>query len=491
MLKKLRTLIEKFNRNGVRYCHWKSNLALAKALEGQTDVDLLIHRQDANLFNTILSQLGFRTAVNRDPFAFPSVVHSFALDEDSGAFVHVHAYFRVITGESLSKNYHLPIEEMLLHQTRELDSLRLPTKNAELVIFTLRILLKHTSLVELVMLARDWNEVKEEAQWLLENNILDETLRLVHKWLPALDVNLFSECLAALQSSAPLWRRILLGHRLRSQLRCYTRHSALRVWLDGMWKFIFMFCRRLTRSPKGLALQSGGAVIAFVGPEATGKSTLLAETNKWLGEYFALEQVHAGKPKSTLVTIIPNLFLPLLRRLLPTSRSVHVETHYPSQEQAVGSKKSYPLVFALRSALLGWDRRTLLTHAFRLAANGTIVLCDRYPSLRGGAPDSPQLSHLPIAEDGLSLRRPLARLEKRFCDQIPPPDLIISLTVPVEVAVLRNKTRGKYEPEDFVRLRHAQSTNLDFGNTQVYKINTDQPLNKVVLELKNWIWNAL
>ena len=80
-------------------------MALEESLLGQTDIDLLIHRKDANLFRTILSHLRFRPATT-DGEAFPSVEHYFALDEESGVLVHVHAYFRVITGESLSKNYY-------------------------------------------------------------------------------------------------------------------------------------------------------------------------------------------------------------------------------------------------------------------------------------------------------------------------------------------------------------------------------------------------
>ena len=79
-----------------------------------------------------------------DGESFPSLEHYFALDEESGLLAHVHAYYRVITGESLSKNYRFPVEEMLLQNTRAEDSVRVPTKSAELVVFTLRMMLKHT-----------------------------------------------------------------------------------------------------------------------------------------------------------------------------------------------------------------------------------------------------------------------------------------------------------------------------------------------------------
>jgi thymidylate kinase len=419
------------------------------------------------------------------------VEHYYALDEESGVLVHVHAYFRVITGESLTKNYRLPIEEMLFQNTREVDSVRVPTKSAELLVFTLRMMLKHTSAMELVLLARYWKKVQQEVEWLLESDSTDETLSFVKCWLPLLDTDLFSDCITALKSRAPLFRRIRLSHQLRSQLSPYARHSSIRAWLSGAQKFTTMLFRRLTRSHKGMLLQAGGAVIAFVGSEATGKSTLLAEMSDWLGEHFAVKEIHAGKPKSTLLSLVPNLVVPALRAMLPTYRSTHVETQYVSQEPSKKSQQDYPLIFGIRSVLLAYDRRSLLTRAFSQAANGTIVLCDRYPSSVSGALDSPQLSHLPVSPNRYSVRRWLASVEARLYREIPPADLVIYLSAPLEVTVSRNAARGKKEPEEYVRRRHARSSNLDFGKTPIYKINTDQPFEQIVLEVKRAIWTAL
>ena len=155
MILKIRKLIEELNQSGVRYCHWKSNFALAETVAGQTDVDLLVDRKEAAAFKKFLAQLDFRPAEYTYRERFPSTEHYYALDETTGILVHVHVYFQVITGGSLSKNYRLPLEEMLLQNTRELDSLRIPTGGAELVIFTLRMMLKHISLIELLLLARE------------------------------------------------------------------------------------------------------------------------------------------------------------------------------------------------------------------------------------------------------------------------------------------------------------------------------------------------
>jgi thymidylate kinase len=352
-------------------------------------------------------------------------------------------------------------------------------------------MLKHTSLVELAMLARDWKGMQREIEWLLEAKPTDETLKLVENWLPTVDTRLFSECINALEMPASLSRRILLGLQLRSRLSIYARNSRIRAWLSGIQKFSLMAYGRLTRSKRGMILQSGGAVIAFVGPEATGKSTLLRESRHWLGEHFVIDQIHAGKPKSTPLTMLPNIFLPLLRSALPRYRPSKLLTSSASTEQSWKSSDVYPLISAIRSVFLAYDRRTLLSRAFARAANGNIVLCDRYPSMSRGAPDGPQLQEFVIDGKRYPIQSWLARTEKRLYQEIPSPDMVISLYVPLKVALMRNKNRGKEEPEDYVRYRHSVDSNLEYGIAPVYKINTDQPLDTTVLEVKKNIWRNL
>ena len=37
-------LVQALDSAGVRYCHWKSNVALARAARGDSDLDLLVDR---------------------------------------------------------------------------------------------------------------------------------------------------------------------------------------------------------------------------------------------------------------------------------------------------------------------------------------------------------------------------------------------------------------------------------------------------------------
>jgi len=162
-----------------------------------------------------------------------------------------------------------------------------------------------------------------------------------------------------------------------------------------------------------------------------------------------------------------------------------VETRVRGPE---GPRRTFPLMFGVRSVMLAYERRALLTRAFARSADGTIVLSDRYPSSRSGAPDSPQLGHLP-ARDGR--RRWLTALEARLYEDIPSPDLVVHLTAPLDVTLARNAARDKTEPEDYVRFRHSLSSNLEFDGVPVHRISTDRPLEDVVREVKEAIWATL
>lgn len=492
MLSTLSLLFERLDARNVRYCHWKSNWVLAETLAAETDIDLLVKREDAQVFRSIIEGLGFRPAIEAGVPPFPSVEHHLALDEAEGAIVHVHAYYRVISGESLTKNYRLPLEEMLLANVTRAGPVNVPQKGAELVIFVLRMSLKHATLAELALLLRGWDDVRLEASWLATDEARDEARELLAAWLPSFDADLFDQALASLLGPAALWRRVVLGRRVRRELRQFARRGRLRAWAAGVHAFTGRAIYRARGTRKGLTLGEGGAVIAFVGAEATGKSTVLAEMERWLGRYLTIQRVHAGKPPSTPLTFLPNLLLPLLRSMLPHQRSTRVAERRHSAEapSSASSNGDFPLLFGLRSVLLAHDRKVLLTRAFASAVNGSIVLCDRYPSAGSGAPDGAQLGSPGASHQG-RLRRWLARRESRLYRMIVPPDLAIYLSAPLETTLERNRNREKVEPEEYVRLRHERSSNLRFEGVPVRRVATDRPLDEVLAEIRRVVWEAL
>src|SRR5947199_237663 len=358
----LRPVFDALDGAGVRYCHWKSNRNLASALRGDTDLDLLVHRGDAACFRSIVERAGFRPARNS---GYPSIANYYGLDDASGKLVDLHIYYRTITGATI-KNYHLPVESMLLEGARRTEhGVYRPARSAELVLFVIRKTLDYAVLSE-ALRPRQWKRNAEELGWLSEGVGEEEVAALLREHLPTIDFAFFQQLRDSIRSDTSRVRRFLLGRALASRLRPHLRY----------------------RAPLAMVLRTRHLC-----------------TRVW----------HA------------------LRR------------------------GRLPILHALRAVMLGYERKRLLVRAHRRAAGGTIVIADRYPTRQPGVPEGPSLHFL--LEDARLLYRWLARVEERLYRSIPPPDLILSLNVPLEVAIQRNLTRAKPggpEPTGYRRRRDPQ-----------------------------------
>src|SRR5687767_2140206 len=105
--KAIRNLFNSLEQKGIRHCHWKSNIRLEATLAAAEDIDLLVDQRDAGLFYAVLLENGFKLTQSRSGGGHPGVFHALGLDEASAELVHVHAYFQIVSGDSLVKNYRM------------------------------------------------------------------------------------------------------------------------------------------------------------------------------------------------------------------------------------------------------------------------------------------------------------------------------------------------------------------------------------------------
>jgi thymidylate kinase len=358
--------------------------------------------------------------------------------------------------------------------------------------------IKYGSLLDLVSLRRKSKSLKTEARWLQAGDTLPEALSLLRKYCPVIDEQLFLQCVETLNGDTPLIRRMILAQQVRRRLKVYAQRSFFQRLLAYIQLLLVEVRRHLGTKQKNKVLQAGGAVIAFVGADATGKSTLVTETGRWLGTTFAVRTVHAGKPPSTWLTAPLNLLLPLMRIRLSSWRTNHLEGHIASAHASSSPDKNKglaSLVYALRSVTIAWERRQLLVRARRAAAGGEIIICDRYPSDIIGVMDSPRLSQQPVQRGvAPAIFNWLARLEQRLYKQIPPPDIVLRLNVSIETALQRNRERFKpgKEADAYITSRHSQTREWHKAGTKdVYDIDTEQSLAETILCVKKAIWESL
>ena len=497
MLELVKLLADTLNNRGVAYCHWKSNFSLEKALSGETDLDLLVDRRSLPQCIVILRELDFRPATVKWGPELPSgVYHYYGFDRQADQHVHVHLFSRIITGESFIKSHQLPIEEMLLGNTRKIQGIPVPSKAAELVLFILRTFIKYGSFLDLIYLVRNRGNIEKELRWLQETNDLSEPLQLLKQYCPVIDETLFVKCLDSLSPDGSVVKRSMLARRVRRRLRMYARYSTMRRSLSYVHLLWGQGWRRILGNRKNKLLRSGGAMIAFIGPEATGKSTLAAECERWLGGVFAVRHVHAGNPPPSCLTQPVRWFLPLMRKSLPRLRSTRIDGRNFSASTNPSESKTpslVDLVYALRAVTLAWDRRKLLVKTRRAATKGEIVICDRYPSEVVGAMDSRRLHESP-AKRGLvaSIYNLLVRLEARLYQQIPPPDIVLRLKVSIETAKRRNRERIEADKESYLEARHRHDGGWRMAGVKcLCDIDTEDCMAETFLSVKKIIWDAL
>lgn len=482
----VRSMLIELEKRGLRYCHWKSNMRLEDALSGRDDIDLLVDRRDALGFQSVLSELGFKLAVSLAGIGHPGVFHAFALDPHEARLLHIHAYSQIVSGDSLVKTYRLPIERELLENTRQMQGVRVPQVEAELVLFAIRIALKHSSLAEIAMVNRHYAGVIDELAWLRQQCDVDDAAALCSHWFPSIDPRLFHALLDAIQTDRSVMRRIWLGRKVATALHGLRRIGRMSAAVDGVKRIGALASARLSRR-RDLALATGGAIIALVGPKAVGKSTLGSELQKRLGEHLDVQLIHVGKPPATGATYMFHLAIPWARRLFPKERPGEYEK--PERREA----QNPSLIYVLRMAILAYDRRRLLRKALRAATAGTIVICDRYPSLTPGDIDSMQFAVAQQEMAGSSLKRGLMRLEERLCRDLPPAGLVVRLLAPLATSLRRDFERRKEggPNADAVERRRNLEMNGEYGKTPVVHIDTDKPVDTAIREVIRAIWDNL
>lgn len=483
MLEHIKKLIQTLDAESVDYCHWKSNWALTRALEGYDDLDLLVRKEHFTKFEKVVLEMGFkRTRPPASSFQ-PSIEHFFGHDEKSGKLVHLHVYYELISGEHLFKNYRLPFENLIFDHLIQDQEMPVPERQLELEIFLIRIFLKMGTLMEQLLFWKEKKTIRKELIFLSSQPDAVESRSLIFGEVPGLDRDFFKVCIRALEEEGAL-RWFVLGRQMRKLIKKYRLFAPSRVALAKYAELCRQVRARLG-SRKRKILSQRGTLVAITGPDATGKSTLSSQTYDWLKGSFTVRRIHVGKPPPGFLNLLPTFSLPFFRRIFSKSRTSVLN-------KSNGSQNKVGLLQAIRLVLLARDRKRLLSKASRWTSNGAIVICDRYPSLTFGAMDSPRIFNNNQSVKSFFIRK-LALIEQNLYKTMPKADVLFQLSVDVEVAIQRNRDRIKAgnESEEYIRMRHEENAELDYPCHRSYLIHTNRGQTETLHEVKSILWQNL
>jgi thymidylate kinase len=485
-------LCEALDAERVSYCHWKSNEAIARSATGENDLDLLVSRSDAERFEAILRRLGFKDVRQPRWKQLPGIYHSYGLDPETGAFVHIHAHYQLVVGDDMTKNIHLPVEAAYLASASPDRTFRLPAPEFELAVFLIRMTVKHCTWDAFVTFQGSLSaSERRELDDLLARVDIARVWTLADAHFPFISRGLWERCLRAAQPGASRWFQFGTARRLQRALSGWSRRPpAVDTWVR-MWRRARTVVRRkvLRRGPVRNGLASGGVLIAVVGGDGAGKSTVVHALSRWFSsEHIDTHTVHLGKPPWSPLTAIVKSALKLVAAAKRSSTS-SAKALRSSLDASDGGRMS------LRDrARLGWevltarDRYRTYRRARRLASNGSIVLCDRYPLPQVSLMDGAVTARMKDPSRWGRWARSLAALERRYYDRIAGPDILIVLRLDPDTAVERK--RG-VEPESTVRPRSEEIWRMDWRGTPAVVVDAASSKERVVSEIRSVIWSRL
>jgi thymidylate kinase len=488
-LELVRRLSDALEDEGVRYCHWKSTAALDRALRGESDLDLLVARPDADRFERVLRGLGFKEARAPARAEAAGTFHAYGLDAPSGALVHVHGHYRLVVGDDATKVHRLPLEEAYLAAARPGPLLRVPAPEFELVALVLRMVLKHATW-DAILCGKGGLSAGEagELAYLSARADPERARRAIREHLPAVGEELWERCRRCLEPGASVVLRAGTAWRLERALAAHARRppgldAPLRVW-----RRVGMALRRRLKARRGprARLVRGGAWIAIVGADGAGKTTTAEALYRWLSPHLDVRLVHLGKPPRSKVSgVLERAWRAGVRR----GRAGAAPGGGPSPGLVDGDRIGpRSLAKLVRKVLVSRDRYLAYLRASRFASRGGIVISDRFPLPRVRSMDRPATAVLPLLRERSRVVRALARLEERYYRAIGLPDVLVVLRVDPDEAVAR---RRGLEPEDEVRRRAREVWELDWRGLPAVVVDPSGPPEQVLAEVRGAIWERL
>jgi hypothetical protein len=483
------TVLDAFRRERISCCYWKSSGRVEAVFAGDGDLDLLVAQRDQHRAQAVLLGCGCKHFPSVALREHPAIESYLGYDEPSGRLIHFHLYFRLIVGEPLHKNYRIPWENELLshaipHPTLPIKILDPAT---EAVLLAVRVCLELGRLDPIMLrdrrakLAGFALDRKRLAAMLDRGQIANRAIELLGQRVGTMLADAFC-CEEVFVRGGGPWRAI------RRQLAPFRTYNAFEARLRAFARAVQWSAGGLNKSvvhlprPWNRRAPGGGQVIALIGIDGCGKTSVNSQVRAWLEREVDVMPLYfgTGGGRPSLLLRPFKLMLPLATRLLKTRPKG--SSHGNVSKDAPGSL--YSVLLMIWATVVAWEKRGKLLAAHRGARRGLVVITDRYPQNQiRSFNDGPLLTRLAWTPGWL--RRREARVYT-LAERLPP-DLVIKLIVTPQTAARREPAMDL----EVVRERIAVVPQLRFSGARVISVDAEQPLADVIAAVKREIWRSL
>lgn len=495
-------LIKELNENQVRYCHWKSNEHLVKGLKGKTDLDILVDRRHKDTFLKIMGKLKIKKLISPSHLIFSGVEDWLGFCSETGVLLHLHVHYELITGRKYVKEFTFPWTQYVLETVSrdEVSGMYITNPNVEKIILLLRIASKvkyktllKSFITKILPYSRD---IQSEIDFLHKKTseigiqiALDNMFDDDSKLMTLLKELLFKQTLNVQEV-------FQLKKMIKSEMSYYKKYNFIEIvyrYFIGWWNTYFgklmeLLGFNIERKKK---FESGGILIAFIGSDGAGKSTMIDRINKWLQWKINPKKFYFGSGDNTRSIILKIVQKFLKINALKTKNGK--EENRKDLENTGKVKFRFLLKMLLKAKLflyIAKEKNRNLRKASKLKLAGNVVIADRYPQIQFlGQNDSPYIrSRILKCYNHKYFEKLASKEESIYKDMLKyHPDVVIKLIVNPEVAIKR-KPEHSYEQ---IKKKTSIVLSLNFQGSNQYEVDANKPIEEVDLKIKEIIWENL
>jgi thymidylate kinase len=503
----IKNLLDAFHVSGINYCHWKSNEHLDASMTADTDLDILFDEKQKERLLLLLDKLGFKKFNSIRQKQYKDIEDYIGLDFPSGKIVHLHTHFRLTMGEAYLKGYQLNLEDKILSRRvfDETFGIYRTDPAFEMILLYFREALKIRN--------RDIAKMYLKNKVNYTGNILKE-----YKWLKQYcsDQEMEGILKSIFVNYQPIYqlvtgefnrRQLLkLSVLLKKEFKRFRLFSPLQAlllrWFREISITVFKKSSKLLNRPivSQRINPRGGLVIAVIGADGSGKSTVIANLQSTFRKKLDVYRIYLGKGKADVASWPRKLLLMFKKKLNKTEITKQSEAPKPIETAKQNNKppstipvkeKGFKanLFKCIEALIVAREKRKKLKQMHAAKRKGMLVICDRFPQNQiMGYNDGPVLHSLSTSKN--LLFRIMAKMEARVYAYAEknPPDIVFKLVADAKIIEIRKPSKATLQ---MLEAKIEGIKQLKFSEvSRVVTVDATQPLDKVLFTIKKEIWEA-
>lgn len=488
-------LLDEFQMQGIRYCHWKGNDHIGDSLVGDSDLDILFDEKQKNQLELLLHGLGFKEFNAAWQKRYKDVSDFIGLDIPSGRIIHLHAYFKLTVGKLFLKPYQLNLEERVLNSRIYNEKFAIycsdPAMELLLLYFSEALSLRHRDIARIYLFNRIQYKGKTLQKYLwLKQKTTDIQIEGILKDF-FINYRPISELVSGefnrmqMKKLAVLLRKEFQHHHLYSSssaflLRWYREFTVKALKKISNLLYLPLISQRI--NPRG------GLVIAVIGADGSGKSTITANLQETFRQKLDVYPIYFGRGDGKMSWI---------RKLLKSAKEVLAPSRSRGKAEKRGvkalsiEKTSFvaDVYRCMQALLVAYEKYRNLRLMQEARAKGMLVICDRFPQNQlKGYNDGPLLHGFSTSANPFF--RASSKIESRVYTRAEqaPPDVVFKLIADAEVVEARKP--GESTREVLERKIEGIKTLSFAAPCEPIRVDAAQPLKQVLTKIKEELWKA-